>query len=127
MRDTTRKPPAGGKAICRENSVKTPVDIPCLAATLRALKTPVMANTKSAEKRARQIKTRTAANKRVLTAVKTQLKKTRTVIDGKDKAAAQAELNKLSSILDKAVKSGRLHKNAASRHKSKINSRVSAL
>jgi small subunit ribosomal protein S20 len=86
-----------------------------------------MANTKSAEKRARQIKTRTVANKRVLTAVKSQLKKTRAVIGGKDKAAAQAELVKLSSLLDKAVKTGRIHKNAANRHKGNVNRQVAAL
>jgi small subunit ribosomal protein S20 len=86
-----------------------------------------MANTKSAEKRARQIIIRTEANKGVLTAVKTQLKKTRTVIGSGDKTAAQAEFSKLSSSLDKAVKTGRIHKNAASRHKSALNRRIAAL
>ena len=78
-----------------------------------------MANTKSAAKRARQTVRRTAANSRVLTGVKTQLKKTRAAL-GTDAAAAKTEASKLASLLDKAVKSGRLHKNAANRTKSRI-------
>jgi len=76
-----------------------------------------MANTKSAAKRARQTVRRTEANRRVLTGVKSQLKKTRAAV-GTD--AAKSEASKLASLLDKAVKSGRLHKNAANRTKSRI-------
>ncbi len=80
-----------------------------------------MANTKSAAKRARQTPVRTARNQRVLTGVKSQLKKTRSAITGTDKAAANVEIGKAASTLDKAVKSGRLHRNAANRHKSRLN------
>jgi len=86
-----------------------------------------MANTKSAAKRARQMAVRTLANKRVATALKGQLKKIRASITAKSKDAAKAEFQKLTSMLDKAVKSGRLHRNAASRHKSRLNSQLVAI
>jgi len=84
-----------------------------------------MANTKSAAKRARQTVRRTEKNRRVLTGVKSQLKKTRTAI-GTDLAVAKTEASKLASALDKAVKTGRLHKNAANRTKSRIQKALAA-
>jgi small subunit ribosomal protein S20 len=86
-----------------------------------------MANTKSAAKRARQTTKRTENNKRALTLVKTQAKKTRAAITGKDKASAVAQFRALTSALDKAVKTGRLHRNAASRQKSRLNRQLTAL
>jgi small subunit ribosomal protein S20 len=86
-----------------------------------------MANTKSAAKRARQTVRRTLQNKTALTFIKTQLKKTRVAVDGKNKEAATAEYRKLSAALDKAVKTGRLHRNAADRQKSRLNKHLAAL
>jgi small subunit ribosomal protein S20 len=85
-----------------------------------------MANTKSAAKRARQTERRTARNRAVTTGVKSQLKKTRSALTG-GKDAAKAEFQKLSSVLDKAVKSGRIHRNAANRQKSAFNRKIAAL
>jgi small subunit ribosomal protein S20 len=81
---------------------------------------PTMANTKSAAKRARQSLRRTAINKRSLTAVKNQLKTVRDAIKGGGKDVAKTASSKFFSTIDKAVKAGRLHRNAASRHKSRI-------
>ena len=78
-----------------------------------------MANTRSAAKRARQTTVRTISNKRVTTAVKSQLKATRESIKGGVKDAARASLQKLSSIVDKAAKTGRVHRNKANRLKSR--------
>jgi small subunit ribosomal protein S20 len=86
-----------------------------------------MANTKSAAKRARQTETRTLANRRALTSIKSLLKKVRSEVGSKNKATAQAEASKLFSALDKAVKTGRIHANMASRHKSRLNSQIAAL
>lgn len=86
-----------------------------------------MANTKSAAKRARQTETRTLANRRALTSIKSLLKKVRSEVGSKNKAAAQAEVGKLFSALDKAVKTGRIHSNLASRHKSRLNRQIAAL
>jgi len=79
-----------------------------------------MANTKSAAKRARQNTRRTAVNKRSLTAVKNQLKTARTAIKGGKKDEAKAAASQFISSIDKAVKAGRIHRNAANRHKSRL-------
>ena len=80
-----------------------------------------MANTKSAAKRARQTTRRTATNRRALTAVKSRLKGVREALTGADKAKAKAAAVAVVSSLDKAAKTGRIHRNAANRHKSKLN------
>jgi len=86
-----------------------------------------MANTKSAAKRARQTTRRTAINKRSLTAVKTQLKGVRDALKGGNKDTAKTAASKFFSTVDKAVKSGRLHRNVASRHKSRLNTALAKL
>ncbi len=86
-----------------------------------------MANTKSAAKRARQTGKRTLQNKRTLTGVKTALKKVRAEIGAKKKDSARALVQQVSSVLDRAVKSGRIHRNAANRHKSTLNRQLAAL
>lgn len=77
-----------------------------------------MANTKSSAKRARQTPKRTARNRTVITAIKGKAKAVKTAPG--DKAAAQA----LVSELDKAVKRGVIHKNAANRRKSRLAKRA---
>jgi small subunit ribosomal protein S20 len=86
-----------------------------------------MANTKSAAKRARQTLRRTAINKRNLSAVKNQLKSVRDAIKGGKKDAARTAATSFFSTIDKAVKAGRLHRNAANRHKSRLNSALAKL
>ena len=80
-----------------------------------------MANTKSAAKRARQNTRRTAVNKRSLTAVKNQLKGVRDAIKGGKKDEVKGASSKFVSTIDKAVKAGRVHRNAANRLKSRLN------
>jgi len=80
-----------------------------------------MANTKSAAKRARQTERRTLVNRRSLTAVKNQLKTVRDALKGDNKETAKAAAERFVSTIDKAVKAGRIHRNAASRHKSRLN------
>lgn len=86
-----------------------------------------MANTKSAKKRARQTETRTLTNRRALTNVKNQVKQARTEIAGKNKDAAKAAFKTVVSTLDRAAKTGRIHKNAANRKKSRLNKALAAL
>ena len=86
-----------------------------------------MANTKSAAKRARQTVRRALANKRVVTALKTLLKKVRATLAAGNKAEAQALASSYASAVDKAAKSGRVHKNKANRHKATIARSVAAL
>ena len=80
-----------------------------------------MANTKSAAKRARQTIKRTARNRTVLTAIKGKAK-TAKGATGDGKAAVTA----LVSELDKAVKRGVIHKNAANRRKSRLAKKAAA-
>lgn len=86
-----------------------------------------MANTKSAAKRARQTTTRTANNRRALTAVKNQLKGLRETLKGADKEKSKVAAKALISTIDKAAKMGRVHRNAANRHKSKTNKALAKL
>jgi small subunit ribosomal protein S20 len=76
-----------------------------------------MANTKSAIKAARKAVRLTARNKATKTKLKTLHKKYLAAAKGDDKAAAAAAASAYTSAMDKATKSGVVHKNAASRAK----------
>jgi small subunit ribosomal protein S20 len=79
-----------------------------------------MANIKSAAKRARQTIRRTKANRRVRNTVKRSLKNVRTATSGADSEKTQEKIRAAVSALDKAAKTGRIHKNKANRHKSRL-------
>ena len=79
-----------------------------------------MANTFSALKRARQTPKRTAVNRANTSQMRSSLRKLRESIAAGDKKAATAQYSITVSTLDKAVKKGSLHKNAAARHKSRL-------
>lgn len=76
-----------------------------------------MANTKSAIKAARKAVRLTTRNSGVKTRLKTLHKKLNVAIAAKDVAATKAAAVSYVSAMDKAVKSGVVHKNAASRAK----------
>jgi small subunit ribosomal protein S20 len=86
-----------------------------------------MANHKSAEKRARQIKRRNAINRRNRSRLRTAIKKLRAALQARDRQTAQALLPKTVSIIDKSIHKGVLHPNAAARYKSRLTSQVNAL
>jgi small subunit ribosomal protein S20 len=86
-----------------------------------------MANTRSSAKRARQTKTRTAANRSVLTGVKNKLKAARTAIKTGNKDEAASAARAVISAMDRAAKSGRVHKNKANRTKSRLAKAITAL
>lgn len=86
-----------------------------------------MANTRSAAKRARQTVRRTTANRRVRSEVKSDLKSVREAIINGDKTKAEEALREFSSTIDKAVKTGRAHRNSANRHKSNFSKQIAAL
>lgn len=76
-----------------------------------------MANTKSAIKAARKSTRLTTRNRGVKTTLKTLHKKLNAAVASKDGAAAKAAGIAYVSAMDRAVKSGVIHKNAASRAK----------
>lgn len=79
-----------------------------------------MAIHKSALKRARQNEKRRARNRHHRSTLRTELKKFRTLLTGKDAAAAQEGYVSVQRVIDKAVTKGILHRNAAARYKSRL-------
>lgn len=86
-----------------------------------------MANIKSAAKRARQAKVRTERNRSNLNALKTLSKKSHTALGAKDKSSAKAQISAYVSELDRAVKQGTIHRNAANRRKSALARKLAAI
>jgi small subunit ribosomal protein S20 len=86
-----------------------------------------MANHLSALKRARQTERRTTRNRANTSSLRSQLRELRETIAKGDKATAEQTYRKTVSILDKAIQKGTLHENTASRYKSRLSARVSAM
>ncbi len=85
-----------------------------------------MANTKSAIKAARKTQRLTLRNKTVSTGLKTLHKKFVAAVQAKDAAAAKTTGAAYASAMDKATKSGVVHKNAAARAKTLVAKYVQA-
>jgi len=86
-----------------------------------------MANHVSSLKRARQTETKTNINRANKTKLRSSLRGLREAIAAGDKKTLQASYSETVSILDKSVQKGVLHKNTASRYKSRLNARVKAV
>jgi small subunit ribosomal protein S20 len=79
-----------------------------------------MANHVSAAKRARQRFGRTARNRLVQGALRSSVKRARAAISGGDATAAQAVVAAASQTAARAASKGLVHRNAASRLKSRL-------
>ena len=79
-----------------------------------------MANIRSSEKDIRRTKARTARNQTVKSRIRTARKRVLAAVEKGDVKAAEAELNAFASVADKAAKTKVLHKNTASRLKSRL-------
>jgi small subunit ribosomal protein S20 len=86
-----------------------------------------MANTKSAEKRNRQNEIRRERNNALESRMRTAVKKLRKAIDAKDSGTAAALLTATIQVVDKTAQKGAVHKNAASRTKSRLSKAVAAI
>jgi small subunit ribosomal protein S20 len=86
-----------------------------------------MANHFSALKRARQTTTRTARNRANTSQLRTALRKFREALQSGKSADATAAFSGTVSKIDQAAKKGLIHKNAASRYKSRLNARLVAM
>lgn len=86
-----------------------------------------MASHKSALKRIKQTRPRTELNRMHTTRLRHQIRKLRTALDSKNKAAAQELLNPTLSLIDHSVSKGVLHRNTAARYKSRLTFRFNAL
>jgi small subunit ribosomal protein S20 len=78
-----------------------------------------MANTKSSKKDLRRTAKRTVRNKGTRTSLKTHTKKVRTSAASGDAAGTKDALLAAVSAIDKAAQRGIIHKNQASRRKSR--------
>jgi small subunit ribosomal protein S20 len=79
----------------------------------------------SALKAHRQSLVHRERNRKYRSQLRSTLKEIRTVIDGKDQAAAKKQLNQAISLIDKMAGKGIIHRNTASRYKSRLNARLS--
>jgi small subunit ribosomal protein S20 len=86
-----------------------------------------MANHVSALKRARQTEFKTERNRSNTSRLRTSLRAIREAISAGDAKKAQEAFRGTASVIDKAVQKGVLHKNTASRYKSRLSTRVNKL
>ena len=86
-----------------------------------------MANKASAEKRMRQTAVRRARNRSHRTELRTEVKMLRQMVDVGDVESARERLPKTLSIIDRTAQRGVMHRNAASRTKSRLTRAVAAL
>jgi small subunit ribosomal protein S20 len=85
-----------------------------------------MANHVSALKRARQTEKKTATNRANKSRVRSALRTLRTALTSGDAGSLDTTFRATVSALDKSVQKGILHKNTASRYKSRLAARVKA-
>ena len=86
-----------------------------------------MANHVSSLKRARQTIVKTAVNRANKSKLRGVLRSLREAIAKGDTKIVAEQYRATVSILDKSVQKGVLHKNTASRYKSRLNARVKAV
>ena len=83
-----------------------------------------MATHQSALKAHRQSVKNRENNRQYRSRLRNALKSVRTAIDGKDKAAAKTALKETVSLIDKMASKGVIHRNAAARYKSRLQTRL---
>ncbi len=86
-----------------------------------------MPNTASAKKALRQTHKRRLHNRSLRSALRTTVKKVRIAAESGDAAAAQTALRDAQKELDQAAAKNLLHKNAASRTKSRLSRLVKSI
>jgi small subunit ribosomal protein S20 len=86
-----------------------------------------MANHVSSLKRARQTERKTVVNRSNKSRVRGSLRLLREALQKGDAQAITTQYQATVSALDKSVQKGTLHKNTASRYKSRLNARVKAI
>ena len=86
-----------------------------------------MANSKSSKKRIRVAERRAERNKPLRTEARTYVKKAEVAIAAGDVAAAEAATREAISVLDRVAVKDVIHKNNASRRKSRLMAKFNAL
>lgn len=88
---------------------------------------PTVPNTESSRKRVRQNAKRNALNNWRKRLVKDQIKSLEKTLHDKDLKGAEASFRNVCRVLDKVSSTTTMHKNAASRKKSRLHKRLKAL
>ena len=86
-----------------------------------------MANTKSAEKAARQAEQHRARNVALRSRMRTAVRAVTTAIAGGDQSAAQATYKAAVPVIDTLVNKRIIHRNKAARHKSRLAARIRSM
>ena len=86
-----------------------------------------MANTKSAEKAARQAVKHNARNVALRSNARSAIRKVLAAVASGNKADATESYRKAVSVVDSLVNKRLVHKNKASRHKSRLAAKIKAL
>lgn len=86
-----------------------------------------MANIKSAQKRIKVTQVKTLRNKMVKSALKTTIKKFETAVTGGNLEEAKVAFTNVVRALDMAASKGVVHKNMASRKKSRLAAKLNAI
>ncbi len=86
-----------------------------------------MANTKSAEKAARQAEKHRARNVALRSRMRTAVRSVNAAIAGGDPEAARTSYNQAVPVIDSLVGKQIIHRNKAARHKSRLAARIRAL
>ena len=86
-----------------------------------------MANIASARKAARQSAKRREHNASLRSELRSAIKRVRKAIEAGDKVAARAVLRESTKVLDSIADKHIIHKNKASRHKSRLSVAIKAM
>ena len=86
-----------------------------------------MANIASARKRARQAVKQNLHNSSLRSKLRTAIKSVRKAIAAGDKAAAMTTLSSSQGVIDRIADKKIIHKNAASRYKSRLAAAIKAM
>lgn len=86
-----------------------------------------MANTKSAEKAARQAEKHRARNVALRSRMRTAVRNVTAAISAGNKEAARTSYNVAVPVIDSLVSKQIIHRNKAARHKSRLSARIRAI
>ncbi|KAA3627668.1 MAG: 30S ribosomal protein S20 [Proteobacteria bacterium] len=86
-----------------------------------------MANSPQAAKRARQAEQHRQRNTSARSMMRTHIKRVVKAIEAGDKDAATAAYTAATPIIDRMAHKGLIHRNKATRHKSRLNARIKAM
>lgn len=87
----------------------------------------ILANIKSAKKRAIQSESRRKRNASFRSRFRTYVKKVLKAVEAQDSELAKTAFKEAVPVIDSMVSKGIIHKNKAARHKSRLHAKIKAL